>query len=97
MVDLALTNNSQSTAGTAFSTTQPVTGSIGNYQLTKKLGVGFSAKVKLAHTPDGRDFALKIFDLSKETNDKNFIHMLKEEIQATMGLKHKHIVRYYEF
>ena len=23
--------------------------------------------------------------------------MLKEEIQATMGLKHKHIVRYYEF
>ena len=23
--------------------------------------------------------------------------MLKEEIQATMGLKHKHIVRYHEF
>lgn len=65
--------------------------------MTKTLGHGFSAKVKLAHTSDGKDYALKIFDLTKENNDTNFIKMLKEEINATMGLKHKHIIRYHEF
>ena len=47
----------------SLSQTLPVTGTIGNYQLTKKLGVGFSAKVKLAHNADGQQFALKIFNL----------------------------------
>ena len=50
----------------------------------------------MAHTPDGTEYALKIFDLEKDTNDTNFIKMLKEEISATMQLRHKHIIRYHE-
>ena len=68
MVDVSIPENNQPT-GVATSINQPVTGTIGNYQLTKKLGIGFSAKVKLAHTSDGKEYALKIFDLTKESND----------------------------
>ena len=96
MVDTAMTDASMPTI-VANSQAMPVTGTIGNFQLTKKLGSGFSAKVKLAHTADGHEYALKIFDLTRQSNDKNFIGMLKEEIKATMGLKHKHIIRYHEF
>ena len=41
-----------------------VTGTLGKYTLTKKLGEGVSAKVKLAHDEDGKPYAIKIFDLS---------------------------------
>ena len=96
MVDITMSDDGKPTC-IANSISMPVTGSIGKYNLTKKLGKGFSAKVKLAHTNDGQEYALKIFDLTTQSNDKNFIQMLKEEFQTTISLRHKHIVRYYEF
>ena len=48
-----------------------ITGTLedGKYTLTKTLGTGFSAKVKLAHDKDGKEYAIKIFDLNNEMND----------------------------
>ena len=54
MVDFARMDITTVSTDTELSSKLPITGTIGNYQLTKKLGVGFSAKVKLAHTPDGQ-------------------------------------------
>ena len=46
-----------------FSARYPVKGRVGPYNITKKLGSGFSATIRLAHTDDGTSYALKIFDL----------------------------------
>ena len=51
-------------------TQDTIKGTLDNYKLTKTLGSGFSAKVKLAHDESGKEFAIKIFDLKKEMNDK---------------------------
>ena len=74
-----------------------MTSTIDGYQLSKTLGEGFSAKVKLATGPDGKQYALKIFDLSKESNSKNAIRYMKEEVALTMNLTHKNIVKYHDF
>ena len=74
-----------------------MTSTIDEYQLSKTLGEGFSAKVKLATGPDGKQYALKIFDLSKESNSKNAIKYMKEEVAMTMNLSHKNIVKYHDF
>jgi len=92
MVDIASSGLEQ-----GFSAQYPVKARIGPYNITKKLGSGFSATIRLAHTDDGTSYALKIFDLRKEGNDEKFLKLIQEEVQATIGLKNKHIVKYYEY
>ena len=92
MVDIA-----SSGTESGFSMKYPVKAKIGPYNITKKLGSGFSATIRLAHTDDGTSYALKIFDLRKEGNDDKFLKLIQEEVQATIGLKNKHIVNYFEF
>ena len=92
MVDIA-----SSGLDSGFSAKYPVKARLGPYNITKKLGAGFSATIRLAHTDDGTSYALKIFDLRKETNDQKFLKLIREEVQATIGLDNKHIVKYYEF
>ena len=92
MVDIA-----SSGTESGFSAKYPVKAKIGPYNITKKLGSGFSATIRLAHTDDGTSYALKIFDLRKEGNDDKFLKLIQEEVQATIGLKNKHIVNYFEF
>ena len=75
----------------------PVKAVLDKYNLTKTLGSGFSAKVKLAQTDAGDEYAIKIFDLSNSQNNGRFMELLKSEVEATMALDHKHIVKYYEF
>ena len=70
---------------------------LGKYFITKKLGAGFSATIRLAHTEDGTSYALKIFDRSKPENDDKFLALVEEEVSATLDLKHKNIVKYFEF
>ena len=80
-----------------FSMPNEVTARLGKFNITKKLGAGFSAKIKLAHTDDGTSYAIKIFDRSKPENDDKFLQLVDEEVRATQDLKHKNIVRYYEW
>ena len=75
----------------------PIKAVLDDYNITKTLGSGFSAKVKLAHKSDGSEYAIKIFDLSNTQNNTRFMNLLKGEVEATMRLNHKHIVKYHEF
>ena len=70
---------------------------IDGYTLTKTLGQGFSAKVKLAHDSAGNEYALKIFDLTNPKNNKKAMDLLKKEVDACNKLQYKHIVKYNEF
>ena len=70
---------------------------IDGYTLTKTLGQGFSAKVKLAHDSNGNEYALKIFDLNNPKNNKKAMDLLKKEVEACDKLQYKHIVKYHEF
>ena len=74
-----------------------MTSVIDDFKLSKTLGEGFSAKVKLATDPNGKQYALKIFDLSKDGNNQTAMKYLKQEVEATLNLDHKHIVKYYNF
>jgi serine/threonine protein kinase len=78
-------------------TVAPVKATLDHYYLTKTLGAGFSAKVKLAHKDDGSEYAIKIFDLSNSQNNAKFMNLLRDEVEATMKLNHQHIVKYHEF
>ena len=60
----------------------PVKARIGEYNITKKLGAGFSATIRLAHKDDGTCYALKIFDLRKEGNDDKFLKQDSEVLIA---------------
>ena len=80
-----------------FSAKYPVKARLGPYNITKKLGAGFSATIRLAHTDDGTSYAVKIFDLRKESNNAKFLKLIKEEVQATIDFVHPNIVRYYEY
>ena len=80
-----------------FSKRYPVIGKIGKYNVTRKIGEGFSASIRLAHTDDGTSYALKIFDLQKKAMSFEFMTLLKEEINATLNFNHENIVKYYEF
>ena len=51
-------------------TQDTIKGTLDKYSLTKTLGSGFSAKVKLAHDESGKEFAIKIFDLKNAMNDE---------------------------
>lgn len=74
-----------------------MTSTIDQFTLTKTLGSGFSAKVKLARDSTDCEYALKIFDLSNPANGKKAIDLLKKEVEATQKLDHKNIVKYYQF
>ena len=74
-----------------------VKGRIGKYYVTKKIGQGFSAKIKLAHDDESNKFALKIFDKRKEDNDVKAMKLLRDEVQHALGLDSKHVAKYYEF
>ena len=54
-----------------------MTGVLDKYKLTKTLGAGFSAKVKLAYDDDGNEYAIKIFDLAKSENSKRQMELIK--------------------
>ena len=65
--------------------------------LSKTLGKGFSAEVKLATDPSGAEFAIKMFDLENPSFNKRAFRLLKEEIHATTSLDNRHIVKYLDF
>ena len=60
------------------------------------LGAGYTAKVKIAINPEGQEFAVKIFDLSK-ANVAQLMTWAQSEFELTRENDHKHIVKYYEF
>ena len=60
-----------------------MTSTIDGFTLTKTLGSGFSAKVKLAHDANNDEYALKIFDLTNPVNSKKAVDLLKKEVEAT--------------
>ena len=80
-----------------FSLPHKVKARLGKFNVTKKLGAGFSATIRLAHDDEGTSYALKIFDRSKPENDDKFLQLVDEEVRATIDLKHKNIVRYFEW
>ena len=61
---------------------------IDGFTITKTLGSGFSAKVKLATDSNDAEYALKIFDLTNPQNNKKAIDLLKKEVEATQKLDH---------
>ena len=73
------------------------TTTIDNFEITKTLGTGFSAKVKLAKDQNGKQYALKIFKLGKKHNDERAMKLIKNEVETTLNLDHKHIVKYHKF
>ena len=70
---------------------------IDGFRLIKTLGSGYSAKVKLAVDSEGNQYALKIFDLSNPDISQEYMKLLKQEVEATKKLDHKHIVKYLKF
>ena len=66
-------------------------GSIDQYKLTKTLGSGFSSKVKLATDTDGKQYAMKIFDLQKT---ENALDLMRQEVAVLESLSNRHIVNY---
>ena len=60
-----------------------MTSTIDGFTLSKTLGSGFSAKVKLAHDANNDEYALKIFDLTNPVNSKKAVDLLKKEVEAT--------------
>ena len=68
------------------------------YTLSKKLGEGFSAQVRLAVADhDNNQYAIKIFDLQHPEFNERAFRLLKQEVEATTSLEHKNIVKYHEF
>ena len=74
-----------------------ISGMLDQYRLTKTLGSGFSAKVKLAYDQEGKQYAIKIFDLAKAENSTRQMELIKQEVEATLKLRHKFIAGYYDF
>lgn len=70
---------------------------INNYTLGRTLGSGFSAKVKLATTPDGTQYALKIFRSDNPEFNKRAFKLLMEEVAAASQLDHRFVVKQFEF
>ena len=66
-------------------------GSIDQYKLTRTLGAGFSSKVKLAIDSDGKQYALKIFNLNKT---ENALELMRQEVAVLKDLSNRHIVNY---
>ena len=54
-----------------------------NYILAETLGKGATAKVKAAVDADGREWAIKIFDLTNPKFNSRQFERLKLEVEAT--------------
>ena len=76
---------------------QEITGILDQYSLTKTLGSGFSAKVKLATDKDGNEYAIKIFNMENPMNDQRQMELIKQEFEAAKKLDHKYICKYHDF
>jgi hypothetical protein len=55
---------------------------IDNYTLLKTLGAGVSAKVKLAVDQNGKQYALKIFDLENKSVTSATVKLLRDEVKS---------------
>ena len=53
--------------------TNQVSAKLEDFTIGRKLGQGFSAKVKIGVAPDGTERALKIFDLKNARNDERML------------------------
>ncbi|KAL7224603.1 hypothetical protein ACSBR1_025969 [Camellia fascicularis] len=70
--------------------------SIGKYQLSRTIGEGTFAKVKLAtNTENGQHVAIKIID-KHMVIENNLIYQVKREIRTMKLLRHPNIVRIHE-
>ena len=74
-----------------------MTAHIDGFTIGRTLGSGFSAKVKLGTSQDGTEYALKIFRLDNPQFDAKAFKLLKDEVEATTQLDHRHVVKYFEF
>jgi len=74
-----------------------MTSTLDGFTLGRTLGSGFSAKVKIGTSQDGTEYALKIFRLDNENFNERAFKLLKEEVEATTQLDHRHVVKYFEF
>jgi serine/threonine protein kinase len=74
-----------------------MTATLDGFTLGRTLGSGFSAKVKLGTAQDGTEYALKIFRLDNPQFNEKAFKLLKEEVEATNQLDHRHVVKYFEF
>jgi serine/threonine protein kinase len=70
---------------------------IDEYKCIKQLGKGISAVVQLAQLPDGRKFALKIFDKSNPHNSARAMETLRQEVATYQGLNHPYMVNLVAF
>ena len=75
----------------------PQTTTLDGFTLGRTLGSGFSAKVKLAKSQDGTEYALKIFRLDNPEFDERAFRLLKAEIEAAEQLTHRNVVKYHAF
>ena len=78
--------------------TKETIGNIGDYNLVRELGIGYSAKVMLARKQgSSQNYALKIFKLdeSADINNQN-LRLLRQEVKVIANSNHKHIVKYFE-
>ena len=70
---------------------------IDGYTIGRTLGSGFSAKVKLATSSDGTEYAIKIFRKDSPKWDENTFKLVKNEIESTAQFDFKHVVNYFHF
>ena len=63
--------------------TSQVSAKLDDFTIGRKLGQGFSAKVKIGVAPDGTERALKIFDLNNARNDQRMLELVENEVQNT--------------
>ena len=68
-----------------------------HYTLTRTLGQGVSAVVKLGQSSDGSKVALKIFDKQNPNNTKKALDALKTEVEIFKKLNHPYMVKLIEF
>jgi serine/threonine protein kinase len=67
------------------------------YTVTKTLGKGASAVVKLGTTSDGKRVALKIFDKQNPKNTQKALNALKNEVDSFRLLNHPYMVNLIDF
>ena len=69
---------------------------LGAYTLGDEIGSGASAKVYAATTPDGAQFAIKLFKHDKKNEIRRQMEMLAAEREVARQMNHPNVVVYYE-
>lgn len=67
------------------------------FTLGHKLGSGGMAKVYLAKTADGREFALKVFKWDNKDFDRESFVQVQNEYHQSAQLSNEHVVKFYGF